>query len=40
MGTEDDRICLPSLLTKKLQIAREMLSGLGAGNNGLRSCHG
>src|SRR3954451_2801206 len=40
MGTEDDRISLPSLLTKKLQIARQMIPGLSAGNDGLWSCHG
>lgn len=40
MRPKDDRIGLPSLLAKKLQIAREMISGLSAWNNGLRNRHG
>jgi hypothetical protein len=40
MGTEDDRISPPSLLAKKLQVAREMISSLSAWNNGLRRSHG
>jgi hypothetical protein len=40
MRPEDDRIGLPSLLPKKLQIAREMVPSLSAWDNGLRSRHG